>query len=147
MHMSSRWVGIALGLVFCCSLMAQPRRDYGRGYGRTRALVERVQSDLRRAERNGRPEGRDRYDDRDRDRDRFARPDGKERERFDNAHRHLAQFDDRLSRDEFDKDKLDEAIDDVKNVAENNRLSPQARDGLRRDLADLRYMRSVRGRL
>jgi hypothetical protein len=132
MHMSSRGLAGALALVFCASLAAQPRRDFRRdsdqGYDRARSLVGRVQNDLHRAER-------------------FSRPDGKERERFDNAQRHLSQFDAKLSRNEFDKDKLDEAIDDVKNVVENNTLAPRGRDELRRDLTDLRQMREVRGRM
>ncbi|HVX67935.1 MAG TPA: hypothetical protein VHA11_15085 [Bryobacteraceae bacterium] len=133
MQTSSRRLGIILALVFCVSLFAQPRRYSRRGfddsgYGRARALVGRVQNDLRRAER-------------------FSRAEGREKERFENAQRHLSQFDEKLSRNDFDKDKLDEAIDDVKNVVENNTLSPTGRDDLRRDLTDLRQMRSVRGRL
>ncbi len=95
-------------------------------YTNARSLVGRVQDDLRRAAR-------------------LARKGGKERERYDNAQRHLSEFDRQLSKNKFDKDKLDTAIDDVKNVVENNTLSPQDRDALNADLRDLRDMRSRRG--
>ena len=95
-------------------------------YGNARSLVARVQNDLRRAER-------------------FTRPTGKERERYFNAQHHLSQFDRQLARGRFDKDKLDEAIDDVKNVVENNTLSPRDRDVLSGDLRDLRELRRTRG--
>ena len=95
-------------------------------YGNARSLVGRVQSDLRRGER-------------------FARPNDKERERYDNAQRHLSEFDRSLSRGKFDKDKLDAAIDDVNNVVEHNTLSPRERDALSQDLRDLRQLRATRG--
>jgi hypothetical protein len=95
-------------------------------YGNARSLVAHVQNDLRRAER-------------------FTRPSGKEKERYYNAQRHLSQFDRALARGKFDKDKLDEAIDDVKNVVENNTLSPRDRDVLTADLRDLRELRRTRG--
>ena len=97
-------------------------------YGRARDLVGRVQHDLARAQR-------------------MAPVAGRQRDRYDNAQRHLSEFDDRLSRGEFDKDKLDTAIDDVNNVFRGNPLSPRSRDDLRNDLADLRSMRAARGRI
>ncbi len=98
----------------------------GGQYSTARSLVSRVQNDLRRAER-------------------FTRPSEKEKERFYNAQRHLSQFDRDLSRGKFDKDKLDEAIDDVHNVVKNNTLSPGDRDTLEGDLRDLRELRARRG--
>ncbi|HKW98692.1 MAG TPA: hypothetical protein VJN43_13225 [Bryobacteraceae bacterium] len=101
--------------------------SYSQGrYDRARDLVSRVQNDLRRAEH-------------------FTPPNGKERERYFNAQHHLSQFDRALARGRFDKDKLDEAIDDVKNVVENNTLSPRDRDMLSGDLRDLRELRRTRG--
>ncbi|PYT21217.1 MAG: hypothetical protein DMG57_39360 [Acidobacteria bacterium] len=104
------------------------RGEYGeRGHRNMgRNLISRVQNDLRRAER-------------------FTRPSGKEKERFYNAQRHLSQFDREMSRGKFDKDKLDEAIDDVHNVVRNNTLSPGDRDELDGDLRDLRELRARRG--
>ena len=95
--------------------------EFGR-YSTGRNLVSRVQNDLRRAER-------------------FTRPSEKEKERFYNAQRHLSQFDREMSRGKFDKDKLDEAIDDVHSVVKNNTLSPGDRDELDGDLRDLRELR------
>ena len=95
-------------------------------YENARGLVANVQKDLRRAER-------------------FTQPSEKEKERFYNAQHHLSQFDRELARGRFDKDKLDEAIDDVKNVVENNTLSPRDRDVLSGDLRDLRELRRTRG--
>jgi hypothetical protein len=66
---------------------------------------------------------------------------GKERERYDNALRHLSQFTARIQQGRFDKDKLDEAIDDVQNVIDNNRMGERARRVLLRDVAELRRLR------
>jgi hypothetical protein len=98
-----------------------------RPHDEARELVAHVQGDLRRVSH-------------------FASPTPKERERYDNARRHLSEFDRRLRQGDFDKDKLDTAIDDVKNVAENNNLQPRDRDLLNDDLRDLRQMRANRGR-
>jgi hypothetical protein len=65
-----------------------------------------------------------------------------ERERFSNAIRHLQQFGDRLhERGYFDKDKLDEAIGDVQNIIDHNRLPNRAREMLFRDVTELRRLR------
>jgi hypothetical protein len=95
-------------------------------HGRARDLVSRVQKNLRRAER-------------------FTPPNEKEKERYHNAQQHLSEFDRKLSEGRFDKDKLDEAIDDVKNVVEHNTLAAEARDVLSRDLQELRDLRRARG--
>ena len=95
-------------------------------YESARNLVANVQKDLRRAEH-------------------FTPPNGKEKERYFNAQHHLSEFDRELARGRFDKDKLDQAIDDVKNVVENNTLSPRDRDVLSGDLRDLRELRRTRG--
>jgi len=100
---------------------------YAQGrYDNARVLVNRVSENLRRAEH-------------------FTPPNGKEKERYFNAQHHLSQFDKELARGRFDKDKLDQAIDDVKNVVDNNTLSPEHRDALSQDLRDLREMRRNRG--
>ena len=108
-------------------LMAVTAAAYAQGRdGTARGLVDRVQKNLRRAES-------------------FTRTSGKEKERYHNAQHHLSQFDRKLSQGRFDKDKLDEAIDDVKNVVEHNTLSPEDRDKLTRDLGELRELRRTRG--
>lgn len=66
----------------------------------------------------------------------------RERQRYDNALRHLSEFQDRLRRRQFDKDKLDQAIEDVQNIVDNNRLDRRAKNVLWRDLGALRTMRA-----
>lgn len=118
----SRW-----GVIFATLLLAMAAPSYAQGrYGTARGLVERVQRNLRRAEN-------------------FTPPNEKERERYHNAQRHLSEFDRKLSEGQFDKDKLDEVIDDVKNVVEHNTLEAEDRDKLSRDLAELRELRRTRG--
>ena len=63
-------------------------------------------------------------------------------ERYDNAMRHLSEFAERWQHGHFDRDKLDRAIDDVKNVANHNPMDGRARDILNRDLSDLRNFRA-----
>jgi hypothetical protein len=95
-------------------------------YGEVREVVQRAQDDLGHVRGQG------------------ARND-KERERLDNARKHLSDFDRNLSKNKFDKGRLDSAIDDVKNVLENNTLEARDRDALTTDLADLRRIRTMRG--
>jgi hypothetical protein len=122
MQLKSRW-GVALAIL----LIATATISYAQGrYGNARGLVDRVQRNLRRAEH-------------------FTPPSDKENERYHNAQHHLSEFDRKLSQGQFDKDKLDEAIDDVKNVVEHNTLSPEDRDKITRDLGELRELRRTRG--
>jgi hypothetical protein len=99
--------------------------DHHRHLSDTRALVDQTESDLRTAAE-------------------FERHKGKEVTRYENAERHLSDFDREYRKGHFDKDKLDTAIDDLKNVVEHNTLDPQARDTLMDDLQDLRMMRADR---
>jgi hypothetical protein len=92
---------------------------------RIRDLVARVQEDLQRAAD-------------------FTRNNEKERERYHNVQHHLSEFDRQLRAGKFDKDKLDDAIDDLKNVVKNNTLESRDRDALAADLSDLRTMRDMR---
>jgi hypothetical protein len=112
-----------IALLLATASFANPQRE---GYGNARSLVARVQNNLRHAER-------------------FTQPNGKEKERYFNAQHHLSQFDKELARGKFDKDKLDQAIDDLKNVVENNNLAPRNRDELSGDLRDLRELRRTHG--
>jgi hypothetical protein len=70
---------------------------------------------------------------------------GRERSRYDNAIRHLSQFQDRYYRGDFDKDRLDQAISDVQNVVDHNPLDGRARSMLWNDLNRLRGFRASRG--
>jgi len=96
-------------------------------YADARTLVDRVQNDLKRASD-------------------FERRKGKETDRYENAQKHLSEFDRELHKGKFDKGKLDTAIDDVKNVVEHNTLNPEDRDALSADLHTLRDLREVRGK-
>ena len=115
-------------LLTCVALinLMLPAKAQDSLYSNARALVERVQTDLRHAAR-------------------LSRDREKERERIDNAQHHLSEFDRELARNKFDKDKLDDSINDVKNVVENNTLDPRDRDILTRDLQELRNLRQTRG--
>ena len=67
---------------------------------------------------------------------------GRDRERIENAERHLHQFAERLHEGGgFDKDKLDQAIEDVQNVVDNNRMGPEGHERLQRDANELRRLR------
>jgi hypothetical protein len=98
---------------------------FGQDSDRARDLVARVQSDLQRAAE-------------------FTRNNEKERERYHNVQNHLSEFDRELRRGKWEKDKLDQAIDDLKNVVKNNTLESHDRDALAADLSDLRTMRDTR---
>lgn len=96
------------------------------GYEDLRGIVQRTHDDLTAV------------------RDQGPRND-KERERLDNARKHLSDFDRNLSKNKFDKGRLDSAIDDVKNIIQNNTLEARDRDALTTDLAELRRIRAMRG--
>jgi hypothetical protein len=69
----------------------------------------------------------------------------RERQRYDNAIRHLSDFQSRLYRGYFDKGKLDQAIGDVQNVVNHNALDERGRRILWTDLNNLRTFRAARG--
>jgi len=98
---------------------------FGQEYGRARELVARVQGDLERSAE-------------------FVRANGKERERYHNVQHKLSDFDRELRSGHFDKGKLDDAIDDLKNVVKNNTLESRDRDTLAADLSDLRTLRDTK---
>jgi hypothetical protein len=111
--------------VLLCALSGAGWMLQAADYDRARDLVSRVQNDLQRAAD-------------------FTRNNAKERERYENVQHHLSEFDRDLRRDHFDKDKLDSAIDDLKNVVKNNTLEGHDRDALASDLSDLRTLRDIR---
>ena len=94
-------------------------------YSKARDLVTRVQDDLERAAE-------------------FTRNKEKERKRYQNAQHHLSEFDRDLRKGHWDQGKLDDAIDDLKNVVKNNTLESRDRDALAADLSDLRTLRDIR---
>jgi hypothetical protein len=94
-------------------------------FDRARDLVAHVQDDLQRAAD-------------------FTRTNEKERVRYENVQHHLSEFDRELRRDHFDKGKLDDTIDNLKDVVRNNTLESHDLDDLARDLSDLRTLRDTR---
>jgi hypothetical protein len=78
--------------------------------------------------------------------DAIARANGvyshRERERYDNALRPLGEFQERVRRGDFDKGKLDQAIEDVQNLVDHNPMDGRARSVLWRDLGALRSLRA-----
>ncbi|MGH9822221.1 MAG: hypothetical protein ACREDR_03025 [Blastocatellia bacterium] len=98
-------------------------------YNHARAVVSRLQEDLRHAEGTA-----------------SQHKHSKDAERIDHAMRHLSDFDRSLSKGKFDSGRLDRAVSDVQNIVDHNTLSPEDRDNLMSDLHDMRSMRSDRGR-
>lgn len=97
---------------------------FGQDFGRARDLVARVQSDLQRAAD-------------------FTYNNRKERDRYRDVQGRLSGFDRGLSQGRFDKGKLDDAINDLKDVVRKNTLESHDRDELARDLADLQTLRNL----
>jgi hypothetical protein len=115
-------------LPLCCLMAALVGAHAQTGrYGDVRALVGRVQEDLKRAAGMASP-----------------RNHNKDYKRVDDAQRHLSQFDRALSKNKWDSGKLDAAISDVQGVVDHNTLTPQDRDSLNADLHDLRGVRTER---
>jgi hypothetical protein len=97
-------------------------------YSDARQLVQRVQEDLHHAMHKD------------------AR-NNKERERIEATLKHLSDFDRGLANNKFAKDRLDGAIDHLKDVVNNNTLEAGDRDALSADLRDLRQLKEVRGNM
>jgi hypothetical protein len=111
--------------VLLCALSGAGWMLQAADYDRARDLVAHVQDDLQRAAD-------------------FTRTNEKERSRYENVQHHLSEFDRELRRDHFDKGKLDDSIDNLKDVVKNNTLESRDRDALAMDLSDLRTLRDTR---
>lgn len=120
----SRRMSVA-GAVLLFALTGAGWTLQAQNFDRARDLVDRVQNDLARAED-------------------FTRNNEKERVRYENVQHHLSQFDRDLRHDRFDKGKLNDAINNLKDVVRRNTLAPPDRDELARDLSDLRTLRDIR---
>lgn len=92
------------------------------GPGDIRGLVDRTQTDLHAAA----------------DFDLHAH---KQIDRYQKAETQLSDFDRDLVRGHFDRGKLHNSIDAVKECLDHNTLNPQLRSSLERDLHDLRMAR------
>jgi hypothetical protein len=75
----------------------------------------------------------------------YARVDHHERGHFDQAQRDLRIFQEHWRRGRFDKDRLDGAIENIRDLADSRQLSPRERELLRWDVRDLRELRANRG--
>ena len=111
--------------VLLCALTGAGWITQAADFDRARDLVAHVQDDLQRAEN-------------------FTRTKDKERSRYENVQHHLSGFDRELRRDHFDKGKLNDAINNLKDVVKNNTLESHDRDALAMDLSDLRTLRDTR---
>ena len=111
--------------VLVCALSGAGWMLQAADYDRARDLVAHVQDDLQRAAD-------------------FTRTNEKERSRYENVQHHLSEFDRELRRDHFDKGKLDDSIDNLKDVVKNNTLESHDRDTLASDLSDLRTLKDTR---
>jgi len=111
--------------VLLCALTGAGWSLQAADFDRARDLVAHVQDDLQRAAD-------------------FTRSNEKERSRYENVQHHLSEFDRELRRDHFDKGKLDDSIDNLKDVVKNNTLESHDRDALAMDLSDLRTLRDTR---
>jgi hypothetical protein len=89
-----------------------------------RDLVAKTQEDLKRASE-------------------FMRSKNKERTRYEKAQHALSEFDRKLAKGDFDKGKLDEALDELKEVVKDNTLESRDRDALTTDLAALRAVKEL----
>ncbi len=103
-------------------------RGYGDRYGYESrgSLIGQVLSDLDRIGSN-------------------AWVDNHERDHFYEASRKLQEFESRWSQGNFDKGKLDKAIENIQHLANADQLRGRDRDILYRDLTALRQFRSTRG--
>ena len=110
-------------VLLSAALLALPAlHAQGRG-----SLIDQVLSDMDRAANN-------------------AYLDSHERDHFNEVARQLQEFDRRAAQGNFDKDRLDKAIENLDHVAHADRVSPRDRDILQQDLASLRSFRASRGR-
>jgi hypothetical protein len=119
-----RRISIARTVVLC-ALTGAGWLLQGANFDHARDLVARVQDDLQRAAD-------------------FTRGNEKERSRYENVQHRLSEFDRELRRDHFDKGRLNDSIDNLKDVVRNNTLESHERDALATDLSDLRTLRDLR---
>src|ERR1700736_1701868 len=111
--------------LFSAAIAGAGAGAFGQEFGNARDLVAKVQADLQRAAD-------------------FTRNNEKERERYHNVQKNLSEFDRELRKGKFEKGKLDDAIEDLKNVVKENTLESHDRDELARDLSDLRTLRDLK---
>jgi len=97
-------------------------------YADARQLVQRVQEDLHHV---GHEDARNH----------------KQSDHIEEALKHLSDFDKGLSNGKFAKDRLDDAIDHMKQVVNGNTLEARDRDTLNDDIRDLQHLKVDRGNM
>ena len=115
--------GLCLGTATSAS--AEDHDYYHRDGVDLRSLIDRTQNDLRAAA--------------------DLEHGNKQHDRYKNAQDHLSDFDRSLSKGKFNKDRLDSAINDLKNLLDHNTLQASTRDALQQDIEQLRSAREHRG--
>jgi hypothetical protein len=108
------------------SSFAQTPAVFAQGdeYSEARNLVQRVQDDLHTLHPNG----------------------NKDRDRINDALKHLSDLDRKFTKDKFSKGPLSDAIGNVKDILDHNTLETRERDMLNADIHDLRELRLYKGR-
>jgi hypothetical protein len=96
----------------------------GDEYDEARNLVQRVQDDLHSVQPNGH----------------------KDRDRINDALKHLSELDKTFTKDKFHKGPLSDAIGNLQDILDHNTLEPRERDVLNADVHDLRELRLYKGR-
>jgi hypothetical protein len=71
--------------------------------------------------------------------------DNHDRRHFEDARRHLERFQSNWSRGRFDSGRLDDAIDNLKHLAQADRVHPRERAVFAEDIRALREFRARRG--
>ncbi len=71
---------------------------------------------------------------------------GKDRERIQDALKHLSDLDRHLTRDKFSKGAIDDAIGNVQGILNHNTLETRERDMLNADIHVLRELKIYKGR-
>lgn len=96
----------------------------GDEYNEARNLVQRVQNDLHTLHPTG----------------------NKDRDRINDALKHLSDLDRKFTKDKFSKGPLSDAIGNLKDILDHNTLETRERDMLNADIHDLRELRLYKGR-
>jgi hypothetical protein len=96
----------------------------GDEYNEARNLVQRIQDDLRTLHPTGH----------------------KDRDRVNDALKHLSDLDRKFTKDQFSKAPLSDAIGNLQGILDHNTLETRERDTLNADIHDLRELRLYKGR-
>ncbi|MGA7413559.1 MAG: hypothetical protein WBW33_24000 [Bryobacteraceae bacterium] len=110
-------------------LLAQVPIAFAQGdeYDAARNMIQHVQDDLHTIQPAGPHQGKD-------------------RERIQDALKHLSDLDRHMTKDKFSKGAIDDAIGNVQGILNHNTLETRERDMLNADVHDLRELKLYKGR-